>query len=121
MLKDLNSSSSTRFSSTTPLSTTTLTSTTRALLFIKNILRDSSITSTRVIGKEVYTIKFRDYNKYIGYLGFLVNKSKLDSLASYILNLGLKYKLSRFFIIISYPLENKFYYLKVDYYNTIGC
>ena len=87
---------------------------TRALYFYRTILRDNTITSTSSIGKEVYNIKDKASSKNIGYLGFLVNKDKLDSLSSYILNLGLKFNSSNFFIIISYNLENKFYYLKVN-------
>ena len=87
---------------------------TRANSFFKAILRDNSITSTISIGKEVYNIKDKESSVTLGYLGFLVNKDKLNSLSSYIINLGLKFNLVTFFIIISYPLENKYLYLKVN-------
>ena len=87
---------------------------TRANSFFKAILRDNSITSTISIGKEVYNIKDKESSITLGYLGFLVNKDKLNSLSSYIINLGLKFNLVTFFIIISYPLENKYLYLKVN-------
>ena len=85
----------------------------RANSFFKTILRDNSIISTTSIGKEVYNIKDKDTSIMRGYLGFLVNKEKLNSLSSYIINLGLKFNLVNFFIIISYPLENKYLYIKV--------
>ena len=85
----------------------------RATSFFKTILRNNSIISTTFIGKEVYNIKDKETSIMLGYLGFLVNKEKLNSLSSYIINLGLKFNLVNFFIIISYPLENKYLYIKV--------
>jgi len=85
----------------------------RATSFFKTILRNNSIISTTSIGKEVYNIKDKETSIMLGYLGFLVNKEKLNSLSSYIINLGLKFNLVNFFIIISYPLENKYLYIKV--------
>jgi hypothetical protein len=85
----------------------------RASSFFKTILRDNSILSTTSIGKEVYNIKDKETSIILGYLEFLVNKEKLNSLSSYIINLGLKFNLVNFFVIISYPLENKYLYIKV--------
>ena len=85
----------------------------RATTFFKTTLRDNSILSTTSIGKEVYNIKDKETSIILGYLGFLVNKEKLNSLSSYIINLGLKFNLVNFFVIISYPLENKYLYIKV--------
>ena len=86
---------------------------TRARYFIKNILKDNSIITTTSLGKEVYNLKIKESLITIGYLGYLVNRKKLNSLISYLINLGGQYNLKDFFILISYPLEEKFFYLIV--------
>lgn len=85
----------------------------RAISFFKTNLKDNSIKSTTKLGKEVYNIKDKVSNRDLGYLGFLVNLEKLDSLSSYILNLGLKYNNSNFIILIYYALDNSYYYYKI--------
>lgn len=83
---------------------------TRAKLFLSNTLRDSTLITTALLRKEVYNIKDKNSPTTIGYLGYLVNKDKLDSLTSYLMNLGEKHMLQDYFIIINYSLDNKFFY-----------
>lgn len=87
---------------------------TRANLFLKEVIKDSSIITTTSLGKEVYNLKIKDSPITIGYLGYLVNKEKLSNLTSYLFNLGEQFNLKDFFIIINYSLEGKFYYYAIN-------
>lgn len=79
----------------------------RANNFYKYTLRDSSILATSLLGKEVYNIKLKDSSTTLGYLGFLPSYSKVESLSSYIIKLGLDFKLNSFIIILSYVKEKR--------------
>jgi len=83
----------------------------KAKSFFISTLRDRSITSTFIVGKEVYNIRDKDSNKVLGFLGYLVFLNKLNSLVNYITRKALEFKLKNFIIILNYALENKFYYI----------
>lgn len=83
----------------------------RANNFYKYTLRDSSIISTSLLGKEVYNIKLKDSSTTLGYLGFLPNYSKVESLSSYIIKLGLDFKLKSFIIILNYTRRKQFLFI----------
>jgi hypothetical protein len=79
--------------------------------FLSTIIKDSSIISTYIIGKEVYNIRDKASNKAIGYLGYLVSKDRLKSLIGFILNKALSANKLSFIILIYYPKEDSIYYL----------
>lgn len=83
----------------------------KANSFFKETLRDSSITSTYILGKEVYNIRDRASNRVIGYLGYLVSLDKLTSLINFIARKALEANNNSFIILLDFKLENKYYYL----------
>lgn len=83
----------------------------KANSFFKTKLGDNSITSTYLLGKEVYNIRDIESNRVLGYLGNLVNLEKLNSLVFYIIKKALESRNSNFIIILNYIKEDKFYYL----------
>ena len=68
--------------------------------YFHNTLEDTSITSTYRVGNEVYNIRDKSSNKILGFIGYLTSKNKLDSLARFITNITIKYKLKEYIIII---------------------
>lgn len=85
----------------------------KAREFNTRILKDYSITTTSCLGREVYPIKVKSSFITIGYLAYLVDKKKLDSLLGYLVNLGLKFSLKESCIIINYSKENTFLLVKL--------
>jgi len=63
--------------------------TTIARRFLKDNLSSLSLTSTYILGKNIYNIRDKASNKVVGFLGYLVSYSKLPSLVNYIYKKGI--------------------------------
>ena len=64
-------------------------SATIARSFLKENLSSLALTSTYLLGKNVYNIRDKASNKVVGFLGYLVSYRKLPSLVNYIYKKGI--------------------------------
>lgn len=63
--------------------------TTIARRFLEENLSSLALTSTYILGKNVYNIRDKASNKVVGFLGYLVSSTKLPSLVNYIYKKGI--------------------------------